>query len=517
MRLRNRRGIILISSYLLLSLFLVYSNALALRTINQTRLSVRTHDQMQVLDLAQASAEQLRENLFEFTRSTVYQTFTASDMTRTLQWLDTLGQLQGAEVPTFDVTNAGATNGLPGRPRCVTDLPLIRVNAVCTPTTAAVDAPRAWIVGVANITVETDANQNGILDPSEDLNGNGQWDLNGDPLGPRDVTIQAEAQVGAVTKRIQGVYRFQMAMSDIFKYAYFLNNHGWMSNNGDGTVYVYGEVRSNGDLVFTGPLLNGEVSTIKILGDLYAAPNPERGDLGVITGDPRQWNNFADYSVNKTRWSRPALQIVQPGQPYIGMSQNLPPPVLPKGQGWDAVYVNQHFYPNQPPQAVPYLGDLTMYTKLQQGYKGGLGASLTYFQSSGPGPDARWGTNDDPGALVTITNANPYSSSNPLVLAGTTTHPIILDGPMVIPGDVIIRGRVQGRGTIYAGRNIHIVGAVRYVTQPVWPAVYRNPATGGLKEYNNGVANNVAPANNLGTVCQDGTYVAPGGSLPLGC
>ena len=53
-------------------------------------------------------------------------------------------------------------------------------------------------------------------------------------------------------------------------------------------------------------------------------------------------------------------------------------------------------------------------------------------------------------------------------LIGTANKPIEINGPVIIPSDVIIKGYVKGQGTIYSGRNIHIIGDIKYVNPPEW-------------------------------------------------
>ncbi len=52
-----------------------------------------------------------------------------------------------------------------------------------------------------------------------------------------------------------------------------------------------------------------------------------------------------------------------------------------------------------------------------------------------------------------------------------------LDGPVVVDRDVVFMNKVQvsGQGTIYAGRNIHILGDIEYVNAPEWPKPDPNP------------------------------------------
>ncbi|MBI3010834.1 MAG: hypothetical protein HYY57_07615, partial [Candidatus Omnitrophica bacterium] len=98
-------------------------------------------------------------------------------------------------------------------------------------------------------------------------------------------------------------------------------------------------------------------------------------------------------------------------------------------------------------------------------------------------------------------------------LIGNSNKPIVIDGPVVVPGDVVIRGVITGRGTIYAGRNIHFVGDVTWQDRPRWWDVERDVSTGQLRQQNK----TSGPESNLGTVCNDGTYVVPGGAVPPGC
>jgi hypothetical protein len=499
----NNRGFILISSYLVLSLFLVYSNAMTMRTIAQRMASDRLRDRFQALDLAQGSVEQLREDLHYFLTTIVYQQLHQGNAVAALQWLDNLGTQ--SEVPTFDIPLGDRNgdgqitfadgdenrDGIGTNPRCVTGLPTIK-DATCAPTTRSVQAPRARIVSITN--PGEDLNGNGILDIGEDTNTNGVLDPPG-PLTPRLVTLEAEAQAGSVAKRIRATYAVELGVSDIFRYAYFVNNYGWFNVTGGSSVLINGEVRANGDLAFTGNL-----SQLRVHGDLFASKNPELVNpktlsptTGTISGDPNQWSGMNAYWKSKSSRARPTRKLTfTPGQPAIGDPNN--PKILPAGQGWDTQHPKapdqQKSPPGQPTQDIPYLGDLSLYKTVATQ----TGSHLTYHVGGKKqtvnavynGPDGKAGTADD---------------SEPLVLVGTSSKPIVIDGPVVIPGDVIIKGVVTGRGTIYAGRNVHVVGDVTYKQSPSWDSLERNSDTGEIRRKGGGP--------NLGSVCNDGTYVAP--------
>lgn len=56
-----------------------------------------------------------------------------------------------------------------------------------------------------------------------------------------------------------------------------------------------------------------------------------------------------------------------------------------------------------------------------------------------------------------------------IVLIGTHSKPIVIDGPVVIRGDVVIKGVVEGQGCIYAGRNVYLADDIQYRTAPSSP------------------------------------------------
>ena len=115
------------------------------------------------------------------------------------------------------------------------------------------------------------------------------------------------------------------------------------------------------------------------------------------------------------------------------------------------------------------------------------------------GPDGIYGSGDDGVASVSAIN----SGTQPLVIVGTDAQPIQIDGPVVVEGDVIIKGVVSGQGTIYAGRNVHIVGDITYTDPPVWPSLDRNTRTGEISDYRDQQLANF----DFGSVCNNGQYV----------
>ncbi len=239
----NNRGFLLITSYMLLALLLVYSNALTMRTFTQQLANDQLRQRLQALDLAQGAAEQLKEDLYSFLVTNVYP-FYGQRPDLALAWLETVptgGSPMKFDIPITDTngdgvldTGDGASDGLPTNPRCLTGLPMIPSTATCNVTTQPVGAPRAWVSTVTRT---------------------------GGSFDPRNVMIEADAQVGSVTRHIRLTYKFALGTSDIFSYAYFVNNKGWLSiTNPNAWVTINGDVRANGDFTLesasTGPKIS---------------------------------------------------------------------------------------------------------------------------------------------------------------------------------------------------------------------------------------------------------------------
>jgi hypothetical protein len=100
-------------------------------------------------------------------------------------------------------------------------------------------------------------------------------------------------------------------------------------------------------------------------------------------------------------------------------------------------------HPNQDIVDMPYLGDLSYYESLAVSENGSVKI----------------------GGVTMIDKT--YSGT--VVLVGTSSNPIVIDGPVVVTEDVIIKGVVSGQGTIYAGRNVHIIADITYDHPPDWP------------------------------------------------
>lgn len=242
-----------------------------------------------------------------------------------------------------------------------------------------------------------------------------------------DVLLEASAEIDHSRRTVQELVRYKLGGANVFDYAYFVNNFGWLWG---GSITAHGDVRANANFSCRyGPDINGNA---------YAAANSDFGASGEVDGSWDHWSMGTYYSN--------APEQARPGDPPSSGYDGAWP------MGYDD---NPREYEAVPVLPMPYLGDLTWYEALAQKYKGSLSQKNVKIVDEvydGPGPDGAVGTADD----------------GMLVLEGTAAQPLEIDGPVVIRGDVAIKGYITGQGTIYAGRNIHIAGELTYVDPPSW-------------------------------------------------
>ena len=282
---------------------------------------------------------------------------------------------------------------------------------------------------------------------------------------PLVATAVWEGSGMTVSATIQERVFFGTGQSRVFDNAYFVNNYGWMSGN----FTINGEFRANGNVSLEG----GAV----VNGFIYAAPNSEIGAQGRVTTLTSttiyNQSSYRQKATTRSRYDTGNLNELGSYSPAT-TSGNITRPTFQA----DGVTVKSgtktsdgkpiiNEYSN--PVEMPFVSELNPYIEFAQENHG----TLSYPASSYT--DAAGQKRGTPAGTV---NAH-YSGAGPsgditlgdkgsLLLIGTSTNPIRIDGPVVIDGDVIIKGYVTGQGTIYAGRNVHIIGDIKYKNEPVW-------------------------------------------------
>lgn len=210
--------------------------------------------------------------------------------------------------------------------------------------------------------------------------------------------------------------RYSLAPSQVFDYAYFINNWGWFYGN---TIYCNGNARSNGQFdvagyspTVTGQPLYDSVSWNGVTAAL-AGYQDDNGD-GLMDGnDGGIWSS----------WDIVGAQNVQ-------------------GNGGKSS--NQHDF--EDPVPMPNLSDLSRYeaSAIQKSASITIGGVEVC--------DAVMG--DETGEKQNI------------YLVGTAANPIVINGPVVVRGDVILSGVIQGQGAIYSGGNVYVPNSLTYKNPP---------------------------------------------------
>jgi len=241
----------------------------------------------------------------------------------------------------------------------------------------------------------------------------------------RDVTLESIATVNNASKTITAVVRYGSRPAEVFDYSYFINNFGWFWGD---TITSQGDIRSNGDFSFG-------AYTPDVNGDVYASQNAALGADGDIIGD-NDHDSINDYRDDADPTARPT----NPTADGVGDYE------YPYGYDGDSEKFTQ-----QTVVSMPYLGDLDYY-KTQAISEGG-----------------------------TITQCGATLVDNVLddniVLIGTDACPIEINGPVVVTKDVLIKGVTKGQGTIFSGRNTHIIGNITYENPPAWAKPDTDPDT----------------------------------------
>ena len=305
-----------------------------------------------------------------------------------------------------------------------------------------------------------------------DRNGNGTLDSN-EPAKIIDVKVT-----------------FQLARSQVFDYVYFVNNFGWMDGFGETDLTMNGDLRANGDFAFSNgsPTVNGTV---------VATQNEKlsSGVSGAIAGTPVKWTNatYAAYQAGNQPYAArmrqaydPAIHGAKGTNTYescrdtifdtIGgvLNNKLTGATLldsSGSKGWVKTSSGNAptfttIDPNPSDEVImPDLGAISDYQASSQAY---VDTKATYsdgtanpFYNQGAYVDV-WNTSTN--AYVRL-STNGYINGS-AVLVGTSSHPIKIHGPITVAQDAVIKGTVSGQGTIYTGRNVHIVGSILYATPP---------------------------------------------------
>jgi hypothetical protein len=221
----------------------------------------------------------------------------------------------------------------------------------------------------------------------------------------------------------------------VFDNIFFIDNIGLFSGvNAD----FNGDVYANKDLDL-------QYSSLKVNGDRYSG-----GDiLSKQTYKNDSWSSYGS-QANANR-VRPAENT-----DYNRSNTNTYWP-----QGYDS---NVASYELATKKEMPFIGPLIEY----QNYATASGGTVRDSTRTNT-IYAVWG--DDAGE-----NAGNTNDTGCLILVGTSANPIVISNIVVATKDIYIKGYYTGQGTLYAGRNIYIIGDLIAQNPPTWPHPDNNPA-----------------------------------------
>lgn len=312
-------------------------------------------------------------------------------------------------------------------------------------------------------------------------------------VGWIDLNSDNNLSVADPQKTVDVTVTLTLQRSQVFDYAYFVNNYGWMNGFNENQLIINGDMRANGNFDFTNgsPTVNGSV---------YACLNEKLSPQapGWINTAPVKWST-STYSSNQNsssgdadhqaRW-RPAYDATVHGAKGTSTYENnrdyvydsagslvngrVSGAVLGDARGirsWTrstsggTTTTTQLDNSSTKEIVMPDLSDISTYTALSNSYVD----SRSTFGDGTTNPDAGAGAymdvwNSSTNAYQRVTTSGVVTGS--VTAVGTSDHPIKIHGPITVTQDLLIKGTVKGQGTIYTGRNVHIVGSIVYKNKP---------------------------------------------------
>ena len=276
--------------------------------------------------------------------------------------------------------------------------------------------------------------------------------------------------------------RFYAGQNQVFNYAYFANNYGWMNANGgtSDAFFINGDFRANGNISINGSTVNGFIyaSANQNIGPLGADGNPS-GVWGTADVSAHHWSasSYRRFAKDSMATMRPTDPIQDNGDSWLGGYD------APKGiSGTDnktkastrsGTAGSPLISEKTDPIEMPMIAELDGYVKYAKQQNGTLKCpAYTYTDSVGTPHSIQEKNVNAHYDGVGPSESSTLADKGALVLIGTDRDPIVINGPIVVDSDVIIKGTIQGQGVIYSGRNIHVIGDVTYKNGPSWANVH---------------------------------------------
>ncbi len=361
--IKNKRGIALISIYIILTVLLVFIAAFSARSMNDFKFAQRQKDELKAYYAAEAGLNAITTDIYNAFRSSPIWTSNRNIVAFRL-WFgypDTVPGWSAAQRRSTFILNY---------------LKNFPITGTVGDSQYTIFLPSA----VANPPYDE-------ADPVIPI---------GDGVLVKLIAVGTAPHLGGtVNKVIARTVSLEMTTSPIFNYAYFINNFGWLWGEG---ITANGDVRSNGNFSFSGnPRING---------DIYASENADLGTVGTISGN----NKFYDIPSYQSSVSDRA----RPTDPTD--------PANPEDTAYEAGYDGKsERFEQQEVLDMPYLGNLDTYKQLAVAKNSSItqgGVLLVDNVYDGDGLDGISGTSDDSTIVLIGTDDNPIEINGPVVVEG---------------------------------------------------------------------------------------------------
>lgn len=339
---------------------------------------------------------------------------------------------------------------------------------------ASIESPKGTVTGV---TINNETFSAAVVGYSEVDSYNRRLSIRS--VSWVDKNTNGSLDTDETRKIVDVVTVFSLGRSQVFDYTYFVNNYGWMTGFGKNDLIVNGDMRANGNFDFSGgtPTINGSV---------YASANDKLvpAAQGIVNITPNQTDNSTYNSANNPV-RRQAYDAARHGakgseeyEKWRDFIYDKDGQIVNGGISGSVIGSSSGFktYPGNlldstPTSEVimPDLSDITRYTSLSNSYVD----TRPTFDNGVANPNYNLGAfvkvwnqslNGGAGAYQTISTNGVVTGSAALI--GTSAHPIQIHGPVTFTQDCAIKGYVQGQGTVYTGRNVHVVGSIMYKNPP---------------------------------------------------
>ncbi len=365
-----------------------------------------------------------------------------------------------------------------------------------------------------------------------------------------DVVDEGEAR-----KTVDVSAQYELARSQVFDYTYFVNNYGWFDGFRESDLIINGDLRANANLDF----LNGSPT---INGSIHASVNDKLvpAAVGLINTAPvkmsngtyqsrygnnprvRQVYNASNHGAKGTPTYENNRDFVfdSDGGMVNGRAAGATLNDSTGTRAWTRTAtgntVTQAMLDTTSTKEVvmPDLSDITKYQTQSQNY---INTRATFADGT-PDPNHGqgafvevWQDDSRGGRYVRVSTNGVISGS--VMLIGSSTRPIRIHGPVTVTQDVVIRGVVEGQGTLYAGRNVHVVGSVTYRNGPDFRGANQTTVDnanekrdflglaarasvifGNPREFSNPYPlRYMTPPFTKGRYAEDGTYIPPYNAL----